>query len=67
MKDKFLIAVKTLKSDAGYSYEGNPPSTEEEFNNVKWITNGTSTDEAIYGNSPSEITWTAVKQEMDKL
>tara|TARA_R100001443_G_C3292207_1_gene163140 strand:+ start:489 stop:692 length:204 start_codon:yes stop_codon:yes gene_type:complete len=67
MKDKFLIAVKTLKSDAYFTYEGNPPSTEEEYNNVKWITNGTSTDAANYGSAPSEITWTKVKEEMDKL
>ena len=67
MKDKFLIAVKTLKSDVYFTYEGNPPSTEEEFNNVKWITNGTSTNEATYGNAPSEITYAKVKAEMDKL
>ena len=36
MKDKFLIAVKTLKSDAYFTYEGNPPSTEEEYNNRFW-------------------------------
>ena len=66
-KDKFYIAIKTLSPNANFSYNGDTPTNEEEFNNVKWITNGTSTNEAIYGNAPSEITWTKVKAEMDKL
>jgi hypothetical protein len=65
--DKFYIAVKTLKSDVNFSYAGLPIETEEQFNNVQWITNGNSEAEAIVGDRPTEITWTKVKTEMDKL
>jgi hypothetical protein len=65
--DKFYIAVKTLKSDANFSYVGLPVETEEQFNNVQWITNGDSEAEAIVGDRPAEITWTLVQAEMDKL
>ena len=65
--DKFYIAVKTLNADANFSYDGEAPTNETEFNKIKWITNGTSTSEAIYGDAPSGINWTAVKTEMDSL
>jgi hypothetical protein len=65
--DKFFIAVKTLNADANYTYQGNPPSTEEEYNNVNWITGVNEQGEDVFGNAPSGITWTLVKAEMDTL
>ena len=65
--DKFFIAVKTLNADANYTYQGNPPTTEEEYNNVNWITGVNEQSEDVFGNAPSGINWTAVKTEMDKL
>ena len=50
--------------------EKKTPETEEEFNsNVKWVTGKTKTDTAILSdtNPHSELTWTAIKTEMDKL
>jgi len=43
--------------------------TEEEFNKVLWKTGENEIGEAITTNTcpHSEITWTAVKAEMDKL
>ena len=67
IKDKFFIAVKTLNANANYTYQGNPPTTEEEYNNVNWITGVDEQEKNVFGNPPSEITWTKVKEEMDKL
>jgi hypothetical protein len=67
IKDKFFIAVKTLNVDANYTYQGNPPSTEEEYNSVNWITGVNEQGQDVFGNAPNGITWTAVKTEMDKL
>ena len=65
---KFDKAIKNLKSTAQYIYEGKI-ETEEDFNKVKWVTGATSDNEAIttLTNPHSELTWTAVKEEMDKL
>lgn len=67
IKDKFFIAVKTLNANANYTYTGNPPTTEEEYNNVNWITGVNEQGKDVFGNAPSEINWTKVKAEMDKL
>ena len=67
IKDKFFIAVKTLNADANYTYQGNPPSTEEEYNSVNWITGVNEQGQDVFGNAPNGITWAAVKAEMDKL
>ena len=42
---------------------------ETDFNKVKWVTGKTDNDEAITSdtNPHSEITWTKVKEELDKL
>jgi hypothetical protein len=66
--DKFYRAIKTLKADANYSYEGDIVSTEDQFNKVKWISNGDkANEETVYGDRPIELTWVAVKEQMDKL
>jgi hypothetical protein len=67
---KFLTAIQNLKPDTGYVIRNKAPETEEEFNsNVEWVTGKTETDTAILSktNPHSELTWTKVKEEMDKL
>tara|TARA_R100001440_G_scaffold13243_1_gene23115 strand:- start:1 stop:198 length:198 start_codon:yes stop_codon:yes gene_type:complete len=65
MINKFHEAVNILKPKAEYVYGGiNDITSEEEFNSVKWKQD----DNSFSTNNPhSEITWTAVKAEMDKL
>jgi len=70
--DKMVTAIKTLKSDVEYSYNtenGFGASTEEEFNKIEWNTGVDSGGSAIVTTTcpHSEITWTKVKEEMDKL
>ncbi len=66
---KCTQAIKILKPDAQiviYGYVNN----EEDFNNnVKWITGADENNSAILTNiNPhAELSWTAVKTEMDKL
>ena len=65
---KFDQAVKNLKPNTQYIYDGKI-ETEEDFNKVKWVTGANSNNEAIttLTNPHSELTWTKVKEEMDKL
>jgi hypothetical protein len=67
--EKFQSAINTLKSGVQYSYTGDVPVTEELFNNIKWTTGEDSVGLAIETTTcpHSELTWTAVKTEMDKL
>jgi len=67
--EKFQSAINTLKSGVQYSYTGDVPVTEELFNNIKWTTGEDSVGLAIETTTcpHSELTWTAVKAEMDKL
>tara|TARA_R100000687_G_C6352284_1_gene119425 strand:+ start:400 stop:615 length:216 start_codon:yes stop_codon:yes gene_type:complete len=67
--DKFYKALFILKPnvEATLSTE-NDEITETAFNNVKWTTgenNGTAITTTT--NPHSEITWTLVKAEMDKV
>ena len=66
--DKFLKAVRTLKSNAEFSLIS-PVENESDFNKVLWNTGVDSNGGAIQSTTcpHSEITWTAVKAEMDKL
>ena len=69
---KMMTAIKTLKEDVAYSYNtenGFGASTEEDFNKIEWKTGEDSGGSAITTtvNPHSEITWTKVKEEMDKL
>tara|TARA_R100000995_G_C3420112_1_gene93501 strand:- start:10 stop:207 length:198 start_codon:yes stop_codon:yes gene_type:complete len=65
MINKFHQAVNILKPKTEYVYGGmNDITTEQEFNFVKWKQD----DNSFSANNPhSELTWTAVKAEMDKL
>ena len=65
--EKFLKAVQTLKSGVQMAWHGQI-NTEEDFNKVEWVT-GVENDTSITTTTcpHSEITWTLVKAEMDKL
>ena len=65
---KFVVAVRTLKADTEMAFTGEI-TTEEQFNQVKWKTGEDSDGQLISTTTcpHSEITWTKVKAEMDKL
>jgi hypothetical protein len=69
--EKFRIAVETLKSNATFTlnYTNETEMSEALFDTIDWITGETSNKTAITTktNPHSEITWTKVKAEMDKL
>jgi len=65
---KFVTAVRNLKADTEMAFHGEI-TTESEFNKVKWKT-GEDSDGGMISTTTcphSEITWTKVKEEMDKL
>lgn len=66
--DKFTKAVSILRENTEMFFYGNI-ETEEEFNNVQWVTGTDDTGTAITTNTcpHSELSWSAVKTEMDKL
>ena len=65
---KFVTAVRKLKADAEMAFNGEI-TNESEFNQVKWKTGEDSNGSMISTTTcpHSEITWTTVKEEMDKL
>ena len=68
--EKFRIAVEKLKANATFTlnYTNETEMSETLFNTINWITgedNGTAITTTT--NPHSELTWTAVKAEMDKL
>ena len=65
--DKFYKALFILKPNVEATISGDI-NTEEDFNKVQWNT-GEDNGQAITTttNPHSEITWAAVKAEMDKL
>jgi len=70
--EKLNKAITTLKADAEYVFDYNGNNivvNEETFNTIKWKTGEDENEFAILTdtNPHSEITWTAVKAEMDKL
>ena len=66
--EKFFKAVSILKSNVGLSFFGEITS-ESDFNKIDWVTGEDSNGIAITTKTipHSELTWTAVKAEMDKL
>ena len=65
---KFLSAINTLKSGTQYTVDGDINDENDFNNNVQWVTgeeNGTAITTETCPHS--EITWTKVKEEMDKL
>ena len=70
IEKKFQASIKTLRPNTEYVIVDKAPETQEEFNeNIKWVTGKTETNTAITTttNPHSEITWTLVKAEMDRL
>jgi hypothetical protein len=67
--NKFHTVINNLKADVEWTYNAdNELNNEEEFNKVLWTTGVDSNGNAIQSTTcpHSEITWTAVKAEMDK-
>ena len=69
---KFTKAMNNLKPSAQWSLMDNTQDTsltEELFNKVDWVTGVDSNGTAITTktNPHTEITWTKVKEEYDKL
>ncbi len=67
---KFTTAINNLKTNVEWTYNGNNElNSEEEFNKILWTTGIDSNGSAIQSttNPHSELSWTAVKTEMDKL
>ena len=66
---KFWKALFTLKADVECTVSGNVNSQSDFDNNIAWNTGTDENDRAITTNTcpHSEITWTKVKEEMDKL
>ena len=69
--EKFRIAVETLKANATFTldYTNETEMSEALFNTIDWITGADEQNTAITTktNPHSELSWTAVKTEMDKL
>tara|TARA_R100000654_G_scaffold28699_1_gene53324 strand:- start:9 stop:227 length:219 start_codon:yes stop_codon:yes gene_type:complete len=65
---KFYDAVKILKPNTEMAW-GGIIETEEDFKKVQWKTGENENFQMIYTTTcpHSEITWTKVKAEMDKL
>ena len=66
---KFVQALKNLKSDVQYIWRGTEINENQYNTNMEWVINTNSDSQAIVTttNPHSELTWTAVKAEMDKL
>ena len=69
--EKFRIAVETLKPSATFvlNYTNETEMSEALFDTIDWVTGEDEQNTAITTkiNPHSEITWTKVKAEMDKL
>ena len=65
---KFITATRILKSDVEMVFNSEI-HTEEDFNKVQWVIGKDDYETAITTTTcpHSEITWTKVKEEMDKL
>ena len=61
-KDKLSKAISTLKSGINYTNHNSIVDTEEKFNKIIWVTGHEESS-----TPPSEITWTMVKDEMDRV
>ena len=65
---KCMRAIQTLKPNTECIIR-HSIDNEDNFNNIEWVTGTDDTDGAITTttNPHSELTWVAVKAEMDKL
>tara|TARA_R100001463_G_scaffold127679_1_gene185869 strand:- start:2827 stop:3048 length:222 start_codon:yes stop_codon:yes gene_type:complete len=68
--NKFSKAINNLKANVEWTYNANNElNSEEEFNKILWNIGVDDNGSAIQSTTcpHSEITWTKVKAEMDKL
>ncbi len=68
--EKIYQAIRTLKADAKFMIVGGIPTNETEYNEfMKWVSGADEWNRALFHetNPHAELTWTAVKEEMDKL
>ena len=67
--EKFWKALKILKADVECNVKDDILTEDNFNNNIEWVTGVTGSGSAITTktNPHSEITWTKVKEEMDKL
>ena len=65
---KCADVINKIKPTAQFIFTGNIDS-ESDFNKIEWVTGADENGDAITTttNPHSELTWTAVKEEMDKL
>jgi hypothetical protein len=65
---KFNSAINTLKSGTQYVASDNIVNENDFKNKIQWVTGENNGIAITTGTCPhSEITWTKVKEEMDKL
>jgi len=66
--DKFWTSILILKSNVELTVKGDVTSQDDFNNNILWTT-GNENGNAIQSktNPHSELSWSAVKTEMDKL
>jgi len=66
---KVHASIKALKADAEYHYTLEAIETEDDFNQINWITGVDENDRAVTTNicPHSEIDWIKFKEEFDKL
>jgi len=66
---KFWTALRILKADVECNVKDDILTEDDFNNNIEWVTGVTESGSAITTtiNPHSEITWTKLKEEMDKL
>ena len=66
---KVHASIKTLKANAEFYFTLEAIETEDDFNQINWVTGVDENDRAITTNTcpHSEITWTTFKAEYDNL
>jgi len=66
--EKFWTALNTLKANTECTVSGDVLTEDNFNNNIKWNIGVDGETAIVTSTNPhSEITWTAVKAEMDKL
>ena len=68
MSEKFIQAIQNLRPNTEMTFSAEI-ETQEDFNNVSWVTEVDEFGKAIQTTTcpHSELTWSLVKAEMDKL
>ena len=67
--EKFWKALRILKADVECNVKDDILTEDDFNNNIEWVTGVTESRSSITTttNPHSEITWTKLKEEMDKL